>query len=83
LQFCEGVAPGEASAKDCLEEQQDQPGFSLGCRSALRALIARRSRGCCCWQPPLLAAAASVRRRGFLPPPPLLLACWLQRLCGC
>ncbi|KAL4853837.1 Golgi apparatus protein 1 [Chlorella vulgaris] len=41
--FCEGVAPGESSVKDCLEDHMYEDGFSDDCRETLEPLIAQRS----------------------------------------
>lgn len=43
-QFCEGVAPGEANVKDCLELHMYEDGFSDDCRDRLSELISLRSR---------------------------------------
>jgi hypothetical protein len=45
LQFCEGVSPGQASARDCLEDHMYEVGFSDGCRDKVEALVAERSGG--------------------------------------
>ncbi|KAL4418908.1 hypothetical protein ABPG77_004061 [Micractinium sp. CCAP 211/92] len=42
--FCQGVAPGEMNAKDCLEAHMHEDGFNEECREQLEHLIERRSR---------------------------------------
>ena len=45
LQFCEGVSPGQASARDCLEDHMYEAGFSDACREKVEALVEERSGG--------------------------------------
>lgn len=42
--FCPDIAPGNAAAKECLEEHREEEGFTQGCRDELDNMIARRVR---------------------------------------
>ncbi|EFN51157.1 hypothetical protein CHLNCDRAFT_141382 [Chlorella variabilis] len=42
--FCEGIAPGESSVKDCLEDHLYEEGFGEGCREHMEGLLQQRSR---------------------------------------
>lgn len=43
LQFCPDVQPGNARAKECLEEHRDQPGFSPECKAEVEKMMADRA----------------------------------------
>ena len=43
LQFCGETAPGNARAKECLEQHRDDANFSTGCKEELETMIAARS----------------------------------------
>ena len=44
LQFCGDVAPGNARAKECLEQHRNEANFSRDCREELEGMIEARSR---------------------------------------
>ena len=41
--FCEGIKPGNARTKDCLEDNRDKPGFSTECKAKFEEMMARRA----------------------------------------
>ncbi len=43
LQFCADVPPGNARAKECLEDNREQPGFSLGCKAEVEKMMENRA----------------------------------------
>ena len=43
MQFCGDVAPGNARAKECLEQHRNDANFSTGCREELETMIEARS----------------------------------------
>lgn len=43
LQFCADVPPGNARAKECLEDSREQPGFSPGCKEEVEKMMASRA----------------------------------------
>ena len=43
MQFCGDVAPGNARAKECLEQHRDETGFSAGCKEELELMMAARA----------------------------------------
>jgi hypothetical protein len=42
-QFCADVQPGNARAKECLEDNREQPGFSAGCKSEIEKMMESRA----------------------------------------
>ena len=42
-QFCADVQPGNARAKECLEDNREQPGFSAGCRTEIEKMMEARA----------------------------------------
>lgn len=42
--FCRDIPPGNAAAKDCLEEHRNDDGFSEGCKDEIDGMIERRVR---------------------------------------
>ena len=43
LQFCADVPPGNARAKECLEDNREQPGFSPGCKEEVERMMESRA----------------------------------------
>lgn len=43
IQFCGDVAPGNARAKECLEQHREEANFSRGCKEELETMIQARS----------------------------------------
>ena len=43
LQFCADVQPGNARAKECLEDNREQPGFSQGCKTEIEKMMEARA----------------------------------------
>lgn len=43
MQFCGDVPPGNARAKECLEQNRNEPDFSKPCRDELETMIMARS----------------------------------------
>jgi golgi apparatus protein 1 len=43
LQFCADVPPGNARAKDCLEEHKDDEGFTAGCKDEIEKMMSERA----------------------------------------
>ena len=43
LQFCADVPPGNARAKECLEDNREQPGFSPGCKEEVEKMMESRA----------------------------------------
>uniref|UniRef100_A0A061QLM5 Golgi apparatus protein 1 n=1 Tax=Tetraselmis sp. GSL018 TaxID=582737 RepID=A0A061QLM5_9CHLO len=41
--FCSDVKPGNARAKDCLEEKRNEPGFSEDCKKEIENMMERRA----------------------------------------
>jgi len=41
--FCPDVKPGNARAKDCLENKRNEPGFSADCKTEVENMMERRS----------------------------------------
>lgn len=41
-QFCPGVSPGNARAKECLEDHRNDEGFSADCRTEIEKMIELR-----------------------------------------
>ena len=42
-QFCADVPPGNARAKECLEDNREQPGFSAGCKMEVEKMMESRA----------------------------------------
>ena len=43
VQFCPDVQPGNARAKECLEENREQPGFTPECKAEVEKMMAERA----------------------------------------
>lgn len=43
MQFCGDVAPGNARAKECLEQHREEANFSTACKEELETMIQARS----------------------------------------
>ena len=43
LQFCADVPPGNARAKECLEDNREKPGFSPQCKEEVEKMMADRA----------------------------------------
>ena len=43
MQFCADVPPGNARAKECLEQHREEANFSTGCKEELETMIQARS----------------------------------------
>ena len=43
LQFCADVPPGNARAKECLEDSREKPGFTLQCKEEVEKMMADRA----------------------------------------
>ena len=43
LQFCADVPPGNARAKECLEDSREQPGFSTTCKTEVESMMESRA----------------------------------------
>ena len=43
LQFCAEVPPGNARAKECLEDSREQPGFSPQCKVEVEKMMESRA----------------------------------------
>ena len=43
VQFCADVPPGNARAKECLEDNRDAPGFSPGCKAEVERMMEARA----------------------------------------
>ena len=43
LQFCPDVQPGNARAKECLEEHREEPDFSPECKTEVEKMMAERA----------------------------------------
>ena len=43
LQFCADVPPGNARAKECLEDNREAPGFTPQCREEVEKMMADRA----------------------------------------
>ena len=59
LQFCADVPPGNARAKECLEDNREKPGFTPQCKEEVEKMMADRADRL----PPGPEAAPAVRRR--------------------
>lgn len=42
-QFCADVPPGNARAKECLEDNREQPGFSPACKMEVEKMMESRA----------------------------------------
>jgi Golgi apparatus protein 1 len=42
-QFCSDVPPGNARAKECLEDNRQQPGFTPACKEQVEKMMAARA----------------------------------------
>ncbi len=42
-QFCADVPPGNARAKECLEDSREQPGFSATCKTEVEKMMESRA----------------------------------------
>ena len=43
LQFCKDVPPGNARAKECLEDHREDPGFQPECKEEIEKMMAARA----------------------------------------
>ncbi len=43
LQFCADVPPGNARAKECLEDNREAPGFSATCKTEVEKMMESRA----------------------------------------
>ena len=43
LQFCADVPPGNARAKECLEDNREKPGFTSQCKEEVEKMMADRA----------------------------------------
>ncbi len=43
MQFCADVPPGNARAKECLEDNREKPGFTPACKEQVEKMMASRA----------------------------------------